>query len=150
MHRNPLWLIFIGIFSMILIWYTYDAATKWLRYSSLDSEAIARNVSFTVEKEVDDRFYLKGVYTFETGDREVRGESILTTPVFRNSIAASESVAKFEEREWKVWYSKAQPKYSTLLKKYPFKECLYATVLWALFIYFLWLGWRVRHGNSHY
>lgn len=58
MHKNPLWLTFLGIFFLIASWYTIDA----------------------------------------------------------------------------------------IQKDYPFKACLYASVLWGLLLYFLWIGRRVAKG----
>jgi len=149
MHKNPLWISFIAIFSLILLWYSYDAGTKWWAYHATTATTIAENVEFTVKEESSDKFFIHGTYTFNVDGKQWHGESSLLQSMYRNHIAANEIVPDLEKKQWTVWYSPTNPKYSTLQKTYPFKECLYAGVLWALLIYFLYIGWRVKYCSSH-
>lgn len=149
MHKNPVWLGFLAIFSCVLIWYTADAAWKFWVNTSLTKTVPAETAVFSVKEDSSDKFYMNGQYTFSINGQHYEGATTLSHPMFRNQLAAQEKVAEFEAKGWTVWFNPQNPTYSSLQKKFPFKECLYAGVLWVLFIYFFFIGWKVTRGKSH-
>lgn len=140
MHKNPIWITFLTIVLLITGIFTVKAFAAVYEYMSLSLETEAAGTAWTTIKEEDDRYVPHVKYTYQVRDAFYQGESSFQKDTTANPWAAENALKELAAKKYKVWYSNSTPSYSSLHKNFPFKPILYAGVLWALSIYFFWLG----------
>lgn len=147
MHKNRLWLIFLSIVAAVTLWYAAVAFYKVHQYCSLTQVTSARTEQWSVKEIGRDEFAPYVHYSFMVNSVRYFGESLVFAPYFRNAWAVEEEIPKLAEKEWLVWYNPSNPYYSTLQKKFPVKECIFAGVLFTLLLYFVGLGYYVSKSS---
>lgn len=148
---NQIWKILFGIFILIALWFTSYALHDVYTYARLYAEAPATSVILSVKEVTDERYHLQARYTFTASNTMYSGETLLTSPPYRNGWAAKQAISEYKNHAWKVWYSPQNPQHSSLQKSFPFKECLSALILWGLLFYSIGLKkYVIRHYGSSY
>lgn len=142
MHKNWIWRAFLSVVFVVTLWYTGDAWYRYYAYSHLNAKTTADAVDWTIEKHSEDAYSLTASYRFTIGKTSYSGRTSFAKN-YRNRWAAEQAVAEYSSSPWDVWYGKENPNHSSLQKSFPVKECVSAVVLWALLLYFLWLGFYV-------
>lgn len=157
MHKNPVWLTLLTVLALIVLIFSGITVHRVLNYYYLDASVPAERVDWSIMElkkhsvfELvglgEELFALKGDYAFTVADKPFLGSSTLDDPLFRNLYAAQQELAAVRTKPAKVWYNSSNPAYSSLQKKFPLKECLSASILFGLLLYFIWLGFSVgRH-----
>ena len=140
MHKNSAWLCFLAFIFVITFTYTGKTLIQSYHYLQLSSETEASATAWSIHKEADDEFIPLAKYTFQVRDNFYDGETLLIEETTNNPWAAEESLKPLAAKKHHVWYSPKDPAISSLQKKFPLKECIYAGILWAISIYFFWLG----------
>lgn len=143
MHRNPVWLIFLALFSLVVFWYAGDAVYKIYRYEQMTSKTYPSSIDLEVTDPGSSRYYYISTYTIDIDGKTYEASEQLREPIFRNKAAAEAFKDEYLNDSWTVWYAPKNPNQSTLQKSYPFKELMYALCLFGLLCYFLWLGFKV-------
>jgi hypothetical protein len=143
MSKNYLWQAFLIVVGAIALWYTAIAGYRYYNYVKLTHQAVPLAVDWGVAEVSDETFIPQASYTFKVRDQTFSGETQWTGEVYRNRWGAEDSLAEFSAQWKRVWYNPENPNHSSLYKKFPFKESISAAMLWALWIYFLWLGYYV-------
>jgi Protein of unknown function (DUF3592) len=143
MHKNPVWLLFLGIISVIVLWYCGVALYRYYQYITLSEASKAANIEWSVKALSDEQYVVDAHYTFLVKGERYSGDTVFRDEVFLNAWAAEQELPKFSSQAWQVWYQPSNLNHSTLQKKFPLKECISAGVLLGLFLYFLWLGFYV-------
>jgi hypothetical protein len=139
-HKNWFWQLFLMAIGAIVLWYTGSAAYGLYQYHRLNREMQAHSVQWAVKKEADDAYFLIAKYQFSPLQNSlVEGETIFKFPIFWNAWAAEKAIPEYAAKSWLVYYVGNNPSISSLQKNFPLKECISATVLWGILIYFLWL-----------
>lgn len=141
--KDYLWIGFILALSGIVLWFSITAATSLYRYSVLTATTPATSTTWSVEELSFEFFALRASYTFNVNGKVENGEFTLKEPIFRNARAAQDFIPRYQALPWKVWYDPSGSHHSALQKNFPFKECLYATLLWGLLLYFIGLAYYV-------
>lgn len=143
MHKNFIWLCFLSLITGGVGWITIKALYLVYLYMSLNTEAPAENLQWSVEQLSEDQFVTKANYNFKVKDQPYSGETLFKGDVYWNPSAAEDALKVYAQKDWSVWYSSRNPRYSSLQKNFPFKECISALVLWILLLYFFGLGYYV-------
>ena len=150
MHRNPYWLMFLGLLSTCVLGYTLYTCTFFYEYFILSSQAPAKEIKWVMVEGGSDHYQLKANYFFEAKGTNWPGSSIVLEERLINPWAAQQAAKRNQNRKWTAWYNPNRPHHSTLQKYFPTKECISTVVLWALWCYFIWLGIYVTKDGRDY
>lgn len=150
MHKNPAWLAFIGFFALVMLWYGSSALYHSYQYYNLKAHVKAEIQTWSSKEVASEEYAPYAHYTFKVGDKEYKGESSLGFPIYRNPWAVEDELPKIATNEYQVWYNPSDPTQSTLHKKFPTKETVYAIALLCLLLYFVWLGYYVTKKQNTY
>lgn len=140
LHKNKVWLCFLSIIFLITCAYTGKTLYKLYDYMSLSSLTHSKSIEWSVNAETEDLYLPAARYAFEAKGKVYEGEMLFSQEAYRNPWAAEESLKNLAATYHSVWFSPSDPAHSSLQKKFPLKESIYAGVLWALSVYFFWLG----------
>lgn len=154
MHKNSLWLSFLGALLLLVTIFGSISFYKVWDYTRLDAITSAEKIDWSIVElkrhslfELigfgDELFTLRGEYSFRVGENIFLGSTTLTEPLFRNLYAVEEELISIRTKPAKVWYDSSNPSYSSLQKKFPFKECLSTAIMLGLLLYFIWIGYKV-------
>lgn len=143
MHKNPLFLAFLGLIGLAFLWFAGSAGYQLYLYHSLDSFTAATVDLWNVERKSDEEYLVSGTYTYTIHQNLYTGKTIFNDWPFRNPWAAEEVIKARKKQKWVAWYNSSIPSRSSLQKSFPSKECLSAGVLGALLLYFLWLSFYI-------
>lgn len=143
MHKNRFWLAFLIAIALVVAWYCGVALYKLYRYSKLTAQVSADSIQWGVKSLSDEQYIVKANYTFNVEGKEYRGETNFKDEVFMNAWAVEQTLPKYAQKVWKVWYQPGNFHHSTLQKKFPAKECYSAGAMLLLLLYFIWLGFYV-------
>lgn len=140
MHRNPVWIGFLILIGLCTLGYTIYTLSTVYNYHRLTGVESVQSAQWTIHPLGDDKYAPQAKYEFSYKGSAYQGETILSDDYDINTFAAKDKLEKFKKQEWKVWFDPSNPKYSSLQKKFPFKETVYAVALWFLLAYFVGLG----------
>lgn len=143
MHNNKLFLMLLAVLVLLSIWYTTDAIQRTFEYKNLSAKAKIEEVNWSVKQLGSDRFIPVGHYQFNANQTSFSGESELSSPIYRNAWSIEQSFSDLSDQHVFVWYNPKDPSHNSLQKRFPRRECVSAFVLWAIFLYFLGLGYYV-------
>ncbi len=145
MHRNLYWYVFLAVILLVVLWYTGKFGYSYYNYVTLNRRVPVKNMSWSVHGITDEKYHIKGNYEFLAEGHLETGETVLTDHNYWNPKAAEKAIPEYARQKWRVWYNASNPHHSSLEKNFPFKESLSAAVMWALFLYFIWLGYHATH-----
>ncbi len=140
MHKNRIWILFLSIVSFVLLWFSWKAFFNLYQYTSLTASTKTSSIHWIIEQKASDKFYVQARYTFVVDGKNGHGQTTFTKHLYRNRSATEQAISNPSNDPWNVWYNPSNLNHSTLQKKFPFKECLYAAIVWGVFIYFICLG----------
>ena len=140
MSKNYLWLLFLVIIAICGGWFSFKSGYEFYKYYSWDSRTFPLEIDWTVKERASDRYTLNGNYLYKVKEMIYSGETQLKMPVFKNREAAEKYIKEISKEKKTVWYSSRQPEDSSIQRELPIKDSVYTIVLWALFFYFLGLG----------
>jgi len=140
MHQSPIWFCFIAIVGLFTAGYLAICGIHLYHYSQLNESAVPKRIVWSVKKVNDETFVPSAEYAFMHGGKEFHGRDLLAYEKYRNEQALNQALPKYQNLEWRIWYHAENPVFSALEKTFPMKECIYASILTTLFIYFLGLG----------
>lgn len=143
MHKNKLWLFLLAVVGVSALWYSFIAGYRYYNFSRLDTQIAPTNITWNVIEHSSSSYTLIAKYQFIVGNKTFYGSTDLTNDTFLNLPTAESSINKTALLPWKVWYDKDDPHHSSLQKDFPFKEYVYAMILWGIFLYFIWLGFYI-------
>lgn len=148
MHKNLLWLTFLGSIIVVTLWFCGIAALELYKYSMLKNQAPVKTIFWTVKTIDEDLYHPHAEYSYLVKEKEYKTEETVKNLYYRNKSAAEEGVENLNQKQWEVWYDPKYPSYSSLDKSFPLKETLSAGVLIGVTLYFLGLGYYVGHRFS--
>lgn len=143
MHKNPLWLIFLGLIFIVTLFYTATTTQSAYDYLQLNMQTPSLKTEWKVKKLKSDLFILVASYHYQVQDKSYQGKTIFNQNRHRNSWAAEQKLAEFSNKQFSVWYNSKKPTRSTLQKVFPTKKVISTVILWALLLYFLGVGYYV-------
>jgi hypothetical protein len=149
MHKNPVWLAFLFLILLGTLSYTGKAFYHAYTYLKLSSETDAVTTSWSVQSDVEGDYTPYAHYTYVVKGTPYQGNTLFTENGTANPLAAEDVIKELAATPHKVYYQPSDPSYSSLHKKFPLKECISAGVLWALALYFFWLGVYVANLTSN-
>lgn len=143
MYKNPLWLLFLTVITLVTAWYGGVAFLRLHRYIQLDTQVETTDIQWSVKKLGEDRYRVNGAYSFIVEGQHYENLWMMQE-VYRNPWAAEKALARHQSHRWTVWVDSSNPRYSSLQKTFPLKDCVSATVLLGLLTYFIGLGYYYK------
>lgn len=143
MHKNHIWLSFLLTILIAVLWFTVSTFFDLYLYYSMDAKASPLSIEWSVEGKSSDRYFLLAKYAFQANSAPYEGKTRFEYPAFKTVLAGERAIQEEKKKSWNVSYSPKNPAISTLQNLFPFKSCIYAGILWALLLYFVWLGFYV-------
>lgn len=140
MFKHLIWKILICCVAIVTLWFTVSSFYKVYLFLRLDAHTQAKSVQWTTKElneVMDDRYLIKGNYSFDVEGKTYSGETVLYGPIFRNMQSAERGINDYASKAWDIYYNSNNPEYSSLQKNFPTKECLSTLLLWGLLIYFI-------------
>jgi hypothetical protein len=147
MHKNKIWFAFLILITLVVIWFMWGTVGKVREYFTFTSSTQPLTIDWNVHRISDEKFYLKGIYTYQVKGKTYQGETLISEPVYQNPWAAEQFIPQQMVKNWKAWYDPNSPFDSTLVKHFPMKELISTTILVGIWIYFIWLGFYVGRYN---
>lgn len=138
LHRNLYWILFLALVALCAVGYTAYALYYLYQYDRLDRSVNPSSIQWSTFKAAEDAFVPQARYTFTFEGKTYQGET-RWQEAYLNPWAAEEAIDRLKQETLPVWLDSSSPSISTLQKEFPLKMCLYAFMLWALFVYLLFL-----------
>lgn len=139
-NKMRIFIAFIVIITIIVLGYAGAALYKVYQYNRLSAETNAENVSFSVKPHNDEKFFLHSSYYYKVNGKDYPGETTFTT-AYRNPYAAEEAMKEISKNYKTVWYDPSDPSFSSMDRSFPMKLVVYASILFAIWNYFIWGGY---------
>ncbi len=143
MHKNPIWLLFLGIMAIGILFYSGRTAYHVWQYARLDKQIEAEKINWSVIPINEEKFIPQAAYKFSVNAKEYEGQSRWNQS-YLNAWTAQDAIKKLIQSPPLVWYDASNPEASSLQKIFPLKENLYTLMLWLLGLYFAGLGYYVQ------
>lgn len=144
MHKNPYWLGFLTFIALVVVGYTAFAGVDFYRYWALSKKTEPVAVEWFVKELSPEAFIPVAHYRYKVAGHEYRGRTFFNKRPHLNRLAAEEAIKRLKLEQKRVWYRPDTPGRSTMQKNFPIKKAVYTAILWALLIYFIWLGYHVK------
>lgn len=132
---------------MATLYFGVSAVFDLQTYYSLTRQIRAEKIEWETLAEAEDRFYLKGHYTFQVKGNRYEGESALREMPLRSPYAVEIALKEMEKIPPPVYFNPSNPKASSLEHTFPYKTFFSALTMGGLFVYFIWLGYYVGRMN---
>ncbi|CUI17859.1 Conserved putative membrane protein [Candidatus Protochlamydia naegleriophila] len=144
LHRNPLWMFFLGLVTLCALAYTGYAFFQLYSYQRLSHTAVPQKIDWSVLAMDEDHFIPQAHYQFTFQGKAFNGHTLLKEH-YLNAWAAREAIDRLQSKPLLVWFNSNSPAMSTIEKNFPLKICLYTALLWGLLLYLAWLNQQVMH-----
>jgi hypothetical protein len=141
MHRNPVWISFLGIMVLLTAFFCFTAVKGvwiWGAYSE-KIEVKVLNWEIIQTKSGD----LQPVLSYLRSEEGINKifTSLYKNKLFRNEWAANKFLDEVKNiSAWPVWVRPNQWGDAKLTRSFPWKAVIYALFLLGILGYFIWLG----------
>ena len=142
-HRNPFWLLFLGLMIIIILCFTIRNGIHMWQYLRLDKQIPAKNIQWSVVSLSDEEFVPFARYHYLVNGKNYQGQT-LWQETYLNEWSAQEAIARLISSPPLVLFAASHPQTSSLQINFPLKESLSTILLWILALYFLGLGYYYR------
>ena len=140
MHKNVVWFVFLLLIALIMIWFSGKAVYELYSYWALSSNTSVYPVEFSVKKQ-GDNYGVCLKYKYDIAGISHEREEILKQYVYKSPWMAETKIKKLQkQKKWIAWYNPQKIDTITLNRILPIKSSVYALIIVALLVYFLWLG----------
>ncbi|MFI5333688.1 MAG: hypothetical protein ACHQT8_00800 [Chlamydiales bacterium] len=120
---------------ILLLWFGGKAIFELWNFFHLNAHTPATAVVWSVEEQ-GPRVFLTGSYDFEVQGKKYQGKSRLQEPIFLNKFAAESAINSWGSHPWSIWYDSGAPDRSSLQKLFPYKNCIYALIIFGVCGYY--------------
>lgn len=143
MYKNILIVSLLLISGFAATLYTANLSIDLLQYRSRTLAAKTEILSWEVVKVSSEKYKFKGIFTFKFQGENFAGETVMSSPSFRNPIAAKDALGE-QPKSSHVWVNLRNPSRSSLENPFPTKPLVSTGILWGLWVYFVFVGLYVR------
>lgn len=137
-YQNYIPMALLVTITLISFWFTGSAACKYYHYNKLNTRTYTTDISWSVIEVNDERFLLNAHYHYTLAGKTYEGHTTFSHLPYRNKEGADHAIKEYDAKRWPVWYDKMDNGHSSLEKRHPTKEVVYAVIMWGLVVYFIW------------
>lgn len=138
--KNLTWLIFISAISIIVAWFITSTLIEIYHFSQLNQSVDPSEMAWSYHEISKDTYQIHVTYQYEVNEHLYSNDHLFKKPVLFNPLAAKQVAEEFSHKEWKAWYNKTNPQYTSLEKIFPTKSLISSIILLLLLFYFIGLG----------
>lgn len=142
MKHKMSWLIALLLPVIIFFLYAYKTINEINIYLLLNDYIKANFERCEIKNDKRNKCDVVAFYHFKIDDK-IFTNRYLFKKKFLNSITAKEYIENFSKNDLTIWFNTKNPNISSIEKKFPIKNCVYITIVFAVFIYFLILKYYV-------
>jgi len=128
--------ILLFLTGLIALYFIAEVLSSGYQYVRLNERTRAQNVVWEVQMRSVSHYVLAAHYTYHVDGQEFTGMTRFKTPFYFNYYAAEREMRARQAEKFIAWYQKKHPTFSSLQKKFPKKECIYALLTCSVFVYF--------------
>jgi len=128
--------VLLFLTGLIALYFSVQVLSAGYQYLRLGERTRAQNIVWEVQMRSASHYVLAARYTYRVNGQEFTGMTRFTTPFYFNYYAAEREVRARQVEKFFAWYQKSHPSFSSLQKKFPKKECIYALLTCGVFVYF--------------
>ena len=139
-YKNHVWLTFLSIFFLSFLWYGGSAGYQLFRYYSLTKTTDPIEIEWEIKEKSSDRYYITANFIFKIDGKNIAGTTDFTNMIYKSPEACESIILENKTKKWTVWFSPNNLNNSDLQKIFPWKLCIYSFIIFALVLYFIWLG----------
>ena len=110
------------------------------RYYQLRCVVPVEHVKASVHQLGSNRYQVELDYLYQVNTHKYARHQKLKHSIYKNIWLANQEVESLEEGSIDVWYHPHKPQLGTVNKAFPYKRLLSTSVLYAVFLYFCFLG----------
>jgi Protein of unknown function (DUF3592) len=140
MLSKRFWTIFLTVLGLVALWYGSVMLYRVFEWNRLRAQPVLTKVLWTVQEQSSERFVLKADYSFEVDGKVYSGTHLFKDSPYRNAWGAEHALIAYQNQSWHAWFDPSNPTHSSLEKRFPLKDCVYAITLLGIFLYFLFLS----------
>jgi len=140
MHKNRIFLLLLFALGSVTLFYSFRAVVDLVYYVQLTQTAQTESIEWDVEQKGRSDYRLLAKFEFLYGGELVEGSALLPHRSYRNQTAAAKAAQEMGAEPREIWFSARRPQMSALGHAFPVKSTVYASILWAITLYFLVLG----------
>ncbi|MGM0440234.1 MAG: DUF3592 domain-containing protein [Chlamydiota bacterium] len=148
MYKNPVWVIFLTVMSLVAVAFMGFAGYKILKYRSYSTCALPTSVEWSVKAISHSKYLVKADFDYIVEGQKYHGKTVLRNKIFINPSAAEQALEEYRGQCWTVWYNPRKPQQATINRRFPLKVTIYAGILGLMLIYFIGLGIYVKKLSS--
>ena len=137
------WVALLVISGGIALWFMAIALLGVVKFALLNSTGTAQVLHWDVHEISSSQFAIEAKYQFRIKENAYIDKTKFESPRFLNRFAAESHIAHRSDKSWKVWYSSSNPRYSSLEKIFPQKQCFQALLTLGVFAYFFFVRKRL-------
>ena len=107
--------------------------------SLISATSIYKNLDkkkFEIKNDKRDKYEVLASYAFQVANKTFDNKKTFEN-FFLNTLSAKSYVESLSKKDFMVWYNSKNPNISYIEKKFPVKNCVYASLAFVIFIYFL-------------
>ncbi len=141
MHRNPVWLSFLGIIIVLTLFFSFQAGKGVWLWTSYSKQLYVRVLDWEIIQTKSGELKPQLRYLMLVGDEKKILTSVYKNKRFRNEWAANKFLDDVKNiSTWEVWVRPSHLDSALLERSFPWKSVTYACLLFCLLAYFFWLG----------
>jgi len=147
MHQNTVWFGFLIIVITITLWFTGKATYELVSYYRLSNQAPITIEKQTIKEDKSNQFVVTTQFSFAYNGECFNGIGNIGDQ-YPNFWAAEQVLGRLSKKTWTAWFNPKHPSKAVLEKKFPYKSIFSAAILFALVLYFFYLGIYARFNNT--
>ena len=140
MKKKLIWPIFLSVVSITVVTFTSILSMDFYRYYQLKCAVPVEHIEASVHQLAVNRYCVELNYLYQVNNHKYSRSQRLNKIIYKNTWLASREAKKLEESPVRVWYNPHKPQLGTISKVFPYKRLFSTSILYAVFLYFCFLG----------
>ena len=135
-----IWKALLFTLGSISIYFSYNAYIQLYNFFRLKEQTHANITNWSITNSPDNKYIVQAQYTFSFEDKQHQKAHLFKNHRSLNFWGANSTLKDLSSKPWSVWFDPKNASNSSLQKLFPYKESIYAILLFAIFIYFIFLS----------
>ncbi|MCH9632794.1 MAG: hypothetical protein S4CHLAM6_11360 [Chlamydiae bacterium] len=140
MNKNLIWPIFLSVISISVVAFTSLLSIDLYRYYQLKCAVPVEHMEASISQLAVNRYCVELNYLYQVNTSKYSRNQKLNKTIYKNAWLANKEAKNLEESPVYVWYNPHKPQLGVVNKAFPYKRLFSTSVLYAVFLYFCFLG----------
>lgn len=135
-----MWPIFLSVVSISVVAFTSILSIDLYRYYQLKCAVPVEHMEASIHQLAANRYCVELNYLYQVNAHKYSRSQQLNKIIYKNTWLAAREAKNLEENPVSVWYNPHKPQLGTVSKAFPYKRLFSTSILYAVFLYFCFLG----------